>query len=149
MAVYHLFQNPPIKKIPPKWKIQKIPKIEKVKSSKTGVFEAPGFPERGENLGNYHKKAHAKYGAFWKQKHHFRGRNTFWKKSNKCGKVKKMKKKWKMQKSNKIQKSVFPKIALNRILTLAIDFLSNRVVDLQNIVHLQSNRFCKQFEHLF
>ena len=36
----------------------------KVKSSKTCVFEAPGGPEQGENLGNYHRKAHAKYGAF-------------------------------------------------------------------------------------
>ena len=39
-------------------------KIEKVKSSKTGVFEAPGFPARGEIIGNDHSFAHAKYGAF-------------------------------------------------------------------------------------
>ena len=45
-------------------KHQKKQKNEKVKSSKTCVFEAPGFPERGENLGNDHRKAHAKYGAF-------------------------------------------------------------------------------------
>ena len=81
--------------------IQKIQKIKKVKSSKTCVFEAPGGPEQGENLGNDHRKAHAKYGAFWKQKHYFRGQNTFWKNQKKMKKGN--------QKNEKISKSRCPK----------------------------------------
>ena len=54
---------------------------------------------------------------------------------------------WKIKKSNKVQKSVFPKIALNRILALPDDSRGKCVVVALKIVDLQNNRFCKQFKH--